>query len=275
MGIDLDETARILTRQNCESSYLRAIRLFEFQSCLFYPEALLARENTAFQRDARLLAALKLLESLETRILAASEKGAISWQDLTNDLDYVEIFEKIILPSGGWRAIRNVWNSKEFDEQLKIRKAQARSAVKIVDFSYRFGMLRPNDKRKAGVTMAHSIICNSPSYKYRKKLSTLKTRWHDYGTTAALLYLLFVQKFELMPPWVRSNEFSETLLKTNADIDHLTEFFRAYRHLCEVLGPRGYRFPPIRTVEGILAQPLVVEPFPKDVEEAIQNYTSA
>ena len=42
--------------------------------------------------------------------------------------------------------------------------------------------------------MALSIVCNSPSYAHRKGLSTLKTRWREYGTTAAFLYLLLIQK---------------------------------------------------------------------------------
>jgi hypothetical protein len=184
------------------------------------------------------------------------------------------IFEKVILPAGGWRAIRNIWTAKEFDEQLEITKGRALTAAQIVDFSYRFAILRPNDKRKAGATMARSVVCASPSYNYKKGVTTLKTRWREYGTTAALLYLLLMQKFELMPPLVRSAKFCQILLRKVADVDHLTEFFQAYRHICEVLGPRGYRFPPIRAVEGNLAQPLVVEQFPADVEEAIRNYKS-
>ena len=275
MGIDPDETARNLTRPNSESLYLRAIRLFEFQTCLFYAEGLSATKDTSIQKYARLLATFRIFEHLTKRHLAASDKGRVSWQDLTKAPDYVEIFDKIFLPSGGWAAIGNMWNSKEFDEQLKIRRGEAHVAVKIVDFSYRFAMLRPNDKRKAGVTMARSIICNSPTYKYSKGMSTLKTRWREYGTTAAFLYLLSVQKFELMPPLSSSVNFCETLLNQTADVDHLAEVFQAYQHICKVLGPRGYSFPPIRTVEGTLAKPLVIDPFPADVDEAIKNYTSA
>lgn len=71
--IDLDETARILTRQNGKSLYLRAIRLFEFQTCLFYPETLSAKKDTVVQEDARLLAACKFLGYLEARIMDATE----------------------------------------------------------------------------------------------------------------------------------------------------------------------------------------------------------
>lgn len=119
--------------------------------------------------------------------------------------------------------------------------------------------------------MARSIICKSPSYKYKKGLSTLKTRWREYGTTAAFSYLLFVQKFELVPPLVSSSKFCPTLLDQVVDIDHITEFFQAYGHLCRVLGSRGYRFPRVSAIEGNLTQVLPVDPFPTDVEEAIKK----
>jgi hypothetical protein len=272
--IDLDETATILTSQNGESLYLRAIRLFEFQTCLFYPETFAAEKDTAIQKNARLLAVLKLLGYLEARILKATEQDTLSLCDLSKDGDYVEIFDKVFLRSGGWRAIRNIWNAKEFDEQIKIRLGQARTAAKLVDFSYRFATIKPNHRQKAGPTMARSIICSSPSYQYKKELSTLKTRWREYGATAAFSYLLFVQKFELKPPPVSSRRFCPILLTQVADTGHITEFFQAYRHLCDVLGTRGYRFPRISAIESNSALVFPLDPFPTDVEEAIANYGS-
>jgi hypothetical protein len=274
MGLDLDETARILTHKDGgESLCMRAIRLFEFQSYLFYPES--ATGETGTQKSARLLAAMKLLEHLEKRIRATSNRKDISAQDVADDPDSAEIFEKVIMRSGGWRAIRYTWSSDDFDRELKIRIDEARSAAKIVDFSYRFARLRSNDRRKGGVTMAFSIVCNSPSYKFTKGLSTLKTRWREYGETAGFLYLLLFQKFELMPPGTKKRTFSETLLTQAADIDHLIEFFRAYRHLCEVLKTRGLEFAQIRAFEELPSSELVVEPFQSDVQKEIDTYTSA
>jgi hypothetical protein len=94
MGIDLDETARILVCQNGESSYLRAIRLFEFQICVFYPKALSTTKNTNMQRYARLLAAFKFLELLEASLSAASEKGAIPWRDFSKHPGCVTFLKK-------------------------------------------------------------------------------------------------------------------------------------------------------------------------------------
>jgi hypothetical protein len=269
MGFDLAETARTLTSQNGMSAYLRAIRLFEFQIWLFYPEEM------GVVRDARLLAALKLLEHIEKRILQANNKKELSWHDLSNDSDYVEVFEQVFLRSGGWGAIRNIWSTKEFEEQVQITVGRSRVIAKILDFSYRFTMLKANDRRRAGVTMARSIVRKSPSYKYRRRLGTLKQRWSAYKTTAAFLYLLFIQKFHVMPPSISSSQFSKILLKQAADVEHLAEFFQAYRHVCEVLHIRGYNFPRINAVDGRPVQSLPYDPFPTDVEEAIKNYKSA
>ena len=61
MSLDLDETASFLTG-DVESIYLRAIRLFEFQICLYCPKALSSKNDTFWQANARLLASLTLLE---------------------------------------------------------------------------------------------------------------------------------------------------------------------------------------------------------------------
>jgi hypothetical protein len=114
MGLDLNETARILTRQNAgESLCMRAIRLFEFQTCLFYPESLSADEETDIQKGARLLAAMKLLELMEKRIRSTKNTTDISLRDIAEDPDSAEIFDKVIMRSGGWRAIRYTWSSDD------------------------------------------------------------------------------------------------------------------------------------------------------------------
>jgi hypothetical protein len=55
MSLDLDETASMLT-DDFESIYLRAIRLFEFQICLFFPKALSSEKLHDWHANARLLA---------------------------------------------------------------------------------------------------------------------------------------------------------------------------------------------------------------------------
>jgi hypothetical protein len=272
MSLDLDETASFLT-DDVESIYLRAIRLFEFQICLFFPKALSTEKIDNWHANARLLAALKFLEGFE--IAAKDNKEAVSLRKLAANSDYAEIFDKIILKTGGSRGIRSVARSDEFDKQIKFRRRQAGVVTKLVDFSYRFACLNIKTRAKGGVTMARSIVSTAPSYKCVRKLSTLKTRWREYGRTAGFLYLLAVQRFELIPCPVTSNKFTKRLLKQANDIEHIREFFQAYQHLCNILNARGYGFPTISSNVGNLSDLLAIDAFSKDVDDAIKNYKSA
>ena len=194
MSLDLDETAQILTDGGV-SVYLRAIRLFEFQICLYCPKAFSSKNDTFWQANARLLASLTLLEHLKGEIAANDKKEALSLSELAANPDYAKIFDDVIMKSGGWRRIiRGLMPSREFDEQIDIRKRQSVSVTKLVDFSYRFAHLKIKTLAKGGVTMARSIVSTVPSYKYNRGLSTLKSRWKEYGLTAGFLYLLRIQK---------------------------------------------------------------------------------
>jgi hypothetical protein len=122
--------------------------------------------------------------------------------------------------------------------------------------------------------MARSIVSRAPSYKCRRKLSTLKTRWREYGKTAGFLYLLAVQRYELIPLPVTDTNFTKRLLKQANDIEHIREFLWAYQYLCKNLEPRRYGFPSIRSVAGELSEDLACDPFPKDVVDAIKKYKS-
>jgi hypothetical protein len=275
MSLDLDETARILTDGGV-SVYLRAIRLFEFQICLYCPKAFSSKNDTFWQANARLLASLTLLEHLKGEIAANDKKEALSLSELAANPDYAKIFDDVIMKSGGWRRIiRGLMPSREFDEQIDIRKRQSVSVTKLVDFSYRFAHLKIKTLAKGGVTMARSIVSTVPSYKYNRGLSTLKSRWKEYGLTAGFLYLLRIQKFELIPYRVTDDEFAKELLQQAGDIAHIREFFQAYQYLCNILNARGYRFPTISSDVCKLSDSLAFAPFPEDVDDAIKIYKSA
>jgi hypothetical protein len=277
MSLDLDETAQILTQSDGGVSiYLRAIRLFEFQICLYCPKAFSSKNDTFWQANARLLASLTLLEHLKGEIAANDKKEALSLSELAANPDYAKIFDDVIMKSGGWRRIiRGLMPSREFDEQIDIRKRQSVSVTKLVDFSYRFAHLKIKTLAKGGVTMARSIVSTVPSYKYNRGLSTLKSRWKEYGLTAGFLYLLRIQKFELTPYRVTDDEFAKELLQQAGDIAQIREFFQAYQYLCNILNARGYRFPTISSDVCKLSDSLAFAPFPEDVDDAIKIYKSA
>src|SRR3954467_9387100 len=99
MSLNLDETVALLTDQNA-SIYLRAIRLFEFQACLYYPRAFSSARNIRPQVNARLFAAFGLLGHIQ-RDLALGKKAPL--RELALNTDYAQIFDEVITKSGGWR----------------------------------------------------------------------------------------------------------------------------------------------------------------------------
>src|SRR4051812_15769634 len=118
--------------------------------------------------------------------------------------------------------------------------------------------------------MAKAIVCTAKSHNYNLGLSTLKSRWREDGKAAGFLYLLYVQKYELTPPLVRSEGFAKTLLKQATAIQDIREFSRAYQGLCKVLQAVGYD-PPLIAAE--LGEPrsgdLSCPPFEPEIKEAI------
>ncbi len=276
MTLDLDENARILTRPDAgESLYSRAIRLFEFQISLFCPAELAASpKEIGWHVDGRLHAALRMIGYLEKKLANEAKKEALSLAELNQNSEYAQLFE-LFRKLGGWDGIRKLTPAKEFDEQIRIRRKEAQSVAKMVDFSYRFASSSRQTGAKGGITMARSIVQRANSYHYKKKLSTLKSRWREYGQTAGFHYLLQIQRFELAPPTVAKSSFAKMLLEQVEDVDHLSEFFRAYQHVCKVLEPLGYSFPRVGLDLGPLPESLPISPFPYDVEEAISTYRSA
>ena len=274
MALDLDETALSLAKPAARQSiYLRAVRLFEFQVSLFYPDAFSAKTETEPQVNARLFAALKLLEYIEAETVAKG--GALTLKALAANPHYAQIFDHVILKSGGWRRIRNLPPSTEFDEQIKIRRDEASSVVKLIDFSYRFAILKPKSRAKGGVNMARKIVRKAVFYGYRKQATTLGTRWREYRLSAAFLYLLRVQKFDLFPKRISSTNFAAALLQQADDTDHLKEFFLDYQHLGQVLLTVGYSFPQLNANLGAIPPSLPMDPFSNDIVEEIQKYKSA
>jgi hypothetical protein len=206
--MNLQETAEILCQSDASHSpYVRAIKLFEFQVAIFAPG------SEALQRHARVFAAIKILEHIEK--FSGLEDSA----SLTERLKlpgYSEI-ANVIFQAGGWRRIRSLWNTREFDEQLAIRMREAQSVARLAEFSYRFVRLKPSDLRRGGSTMARSVMhqINQEAKSGKKKgfsTGTLKARWKEYGSMAALQYLILIRMPELKPRRISKKGFVETLL---------------------------------------------------------------
>jgi hypothetical protein len=184
--MDVVDVAKVLYEPNTtQSVYLKAIKLFEFQVSIFAPN------SEMLQTDARILVAIRILEHIQKSYPHVSDGATLT--ELLSLPGYGEIAD-IIFQSGGWRKIRQLWSGREFDEHLSIRRKEAKIVAELADFSYRFAKSMSNDSRKGGSTMARACLRKVNNQKEGYSASTLKSRWSEYGSAAALQYILLIQK---------------------------------------------------------------------------------
>jgi len=211
--MELVDIARVLCETTTtQSVFLKAIRLFEFQVSIFAPS------SQTLQRDARVLAAIRVLEHIQ-KSSNVSDEATLT--ELLRIPEYDDIVN-IVFQSGGWRRIRKLWSASHFDEQLATRVEEARVVARLADFSYRFEMLMPSDTRKAGPTMARACLNQVSKKGAGYSTGTLKSRWNEYGSAAALQYILLIQK--IGPKLLKANKvsFVEKLVSQASDVESLT-----------------------------------------------------
>jgi hypothetical protein len=131
----------------------------------------------------------------------------------------------------------------------------------------------PGDSRKGGPTMArgclHAVNAKNKGY----GISTLKNRWWEYGSSAALQYVLLIQKMGPKPLKLSKAKFVERLIAQTSDVGALCSFFAAYRDVSKVLRPQGYNSPKIDLdcLKSIEPQ-LPTKEFSEEMGKAIRNY---
>jgi hypothetical protein len=265
--MELAEAAGVLCRTAAtQSVYVRAIKLFEFQVSIFAPN------SHALQLDARVLVAIRILEHIQKSSPSVNDDAALT--ELLALPEYAEI-ASIVFQSGGWRRIRQLWSAKEFDQHFASRREEAKIVAQLADFSFRFAKLMPDDSRKGGPTMARKCLHDVNKENVGYSTGTLKSRWSQYGSAAALQYVLLIQN--IGPKLLKLNKvgFVEKLVAQTSDVNSLRSFFSAYRDVSKVLRPRGYDSPLLALDDLRNIDPkLSIEKFSKKMREAIQGYKS-
>jgi hypothetical protein len=236
--------------------YIRAIRLYEFQTAIYRPKAFERlikarvgpRAPTEILRTARILAAIRVLEKIEV-----DQNHRKSIRDLVADETYCSIFDDVIAVNDGWRRIRHSPSARNFDRGTRLKgknkKPEAQAAANIVDYSYRFSKHLanvPHGKRKnpGGVDAAKYVVRNSVKPFVSK--SSMKSYWRRYHFSAIFLFLMFNQQFDLRPPRVSSKKFLERLLRQTDNIEVLRRFFCAYQTVRAALLNLKYKqYPPL------------------------------
>jgi hypothetical protein len=253
MVMSLNHLIELLMDES-KSRYMRAIRLFEFQTAVYQPKAFKrhittqgdVRAPTKILRTARIFAAIKILEKIEADLQKKSS-GVISIKDLAADEDYRKIFDDVISTNGGWTRIRHSPSARTFDKGTHLKgdeKKGARAVANIVDYSYRFskhmaGRRYGNRKEPGGVDAAKYVVRNAVRPFVSE--SSIKTYWRKYQISAIFLFLMFNQKFNLKPPRVSSTNFLEGLLRQADDFEELRRFFCAYQTVRDALSKLKYK----------------------------------
>src|SRR5215469_16368989 len=96
--IDLDQKdaiALLADERKPSFSFEREIRLFQFQTWIYFPE------SEAMHRAAGLLAAAKLLEHIQEKTFSTPSLPAKLLKRLLENVDYISLYDAIFAPEGG------------------------------------------------------------------------------------------------------------------------------------------------------------------------------
>jgi len=270
----------IINNRGTASPYMRAINLFEFQIAVtdsksFEELGVAKKINCApskLLQTARIFAAIRFLETIESKLRERNAGNAVSIKQCGEDRDYQMIFDDVIARNGGWWRIRHSPSVRSFDNGIKSRLEEAEAVAKYIDFSYRYDKYPIKPHRRGGRTAAKYVVRTAPSFGAPEmKRTKSKDLWSEFGSPAPFLYLLLIQDFPLKPLRVGSETFSDDLLKQAEDVATLRHFFRAYQHLCEVLNRQGYNYDIPRLDINCDIPQLKAHPFEDDVKAAFEH----
>jgi hypothetical protein len=224
----LQDLARVLCQSDQSYSlHQRAIALFGFQVAILSPS------TPVLESEARVLAALKILENMESDTARNADL-----EERLRIVGYRELLD-LIMREGGARRLRSTWTTKDLWHDVGIRLNQAKDVARMVRFSHRFAKFgEPTARKKGGPTMARHFVWKTTGLSD----GTLRQRWREYGGTAVLQYLMLLHHRNLRPKQLSGRNFVTRLFEQADDIEGLRAFFAAYVDLTRTLRPRGYKF---------------------------------
>jgi hypothetical protein len=241
---------------------VRAIAFFELQIRIVAPK------NESLQRQARMIATIKFLEAIEQKA-AHSLSGATFIQRL--QLPAYESLIDLLFAADGWRSIRSLPSTKQFDSLLVASERQASINASMVSLAYRFRKLVPASRLTGGKRMVVAVTSklHHPKWGFGKR--SLDDSLTKAGQFALLQYLILEQFRNLRPPRVASRSFAERLLKQSSDRS-MKPFFAAYQAICKELN-RQFEVQTI-SIPGIeeLSPAMRLEPFSDREKKFIRDH---
>jgi hypothetical protein len=207
--------------------YEREIRLFEFQTWIYFPGS---RRD---QRAARLLAGARFLEQIQQEKLHTDTLYARRLRQLLKQgNDYQKLYDKIFASSGGLTQLRNTRLAHDFDEGVRIRKWEAYDVCEIIDYRFRH-LDHGGDASKGTITYGQVYRTKEPGKAISYK--TLKRRWSQNRASAEFLYVSEKLGVSLRPPALRRKAFVDRISAQAANKEYLQRFFGQCAYVIKIL----------------------------------------
>jgi hypothetical protein len=239
MPFDLDDCAELLLNEREEEfQYERFIRLFQFQTWIWYP----GKKGIA-ARDAGRLAAAAALRKLEKEHeWAGLQRWGGSRQitleklhSLASSNEYQQIFDTFIAPQGGWSRLlfTTPWD-REFDARINGRSDRASQLIADV-IHYRLRAAQDPTTRQKRSRTTHAIFF---LWSKDRKAFSVRAAWSWWATfhrSAAFIYLINKRGFPMKPPPSSDEDFARKLLHPLISKSRLKKLFSEYQYVTDTL----------------------------------------
>jgi hypothetical protein len=273
MPFDLDDCVELLLDlREEEFQYERFIRLFQFQTWIWYP----GKKGIA-ARDAGRLAAAAVLRKLEKEHeWAGLQRWGGSRQitleklhSLASSNEYQQIFDAFIASQGGWSQLlfTTPWD-QAFDKKVKDRSEARDSQVVAEIVCYRLrATLDPVQKSKrSGTKHAIFFVWRQTGEKWRDRSAW--SWWSKFHCSAVFIYLINRRSFPMKPPRSSDEDFTRKLLHPQMSKARLKQFFSEYQFVADTLGDEElYTLP-----AGVKSGSFNVDAFSTEEQAIIQAY---
>jgi hypothetical protein len=237
----------------------------------FDNETLVISVPRSVLRQARLLAAMKFLDQIESQWQIDNPARKPFLTRIATIEEFRTIYDNVIVKQGGWNKIRFLGDVRELERQINDWKRRARDVARIVEFSARFRENKAKPRHLGGVTMAFDIVSSKAGQRYfgtRTKRSQLQVAWKHFRCQAPFFYLLYTQKYQYFLKMIAGKNFASKWAVRANDRAKLLEFFAAYNAVARQLMPRNYRYSELELPSDTPEPKIDFEPFPETDKKA-------